>query len=385
MPVTGREFDEKFPASKLQLFPGNPNTHPKTQIRALRASIRKLGITRPLMVNEQFQILAGNGTFTAGEAEGLKEFPVLILKGLTEAEQRGYVIADNKLATLSEWDDELLKEHVTFLEESGFDLDVLGFTDDELSDLFGEEETEEPNPEDDLPDENEDPDAAIGDVWLLGNHRLICGSPNRQDDVKRVLGGIQPHLMVTQAPDDDALWKAACKLFAGEVAYVWCVDTIAAPAGVAMKAAKFELRAQIVWAKGKAIPSRGHYFEQAEFCWYAVREGANGHWQGAKKQTTLWKIDQRKNDKHKPVACMRRGVENNSAKGEAVYDPFAGAGSTIVACEQTGRSCYAIEQNPALVELAVTRWQNLTNASATLEGDGREFDEVMKERRANKE
>lgn len=385
MPVTRRRFDEAVPAAALQLYPDNPNTHPKGQIRALRASIRKLGITRPIICNEKSQILAGNGTFTAGTAEGLETFPVLFLGGLDLAEERAYLVADNQLAALSEWDDDLLRDHVAFLESEGFDMDVLGFSDDELEKLLNPDAAVQETTEDDLPDEPEDAIAEPGDIWLLGPHRLACGFPNQPDTVRRVLNGAKPHLMVTEAPAEDAPFRSACKSFAGDVAYVWVTDENAAQVGVTLRAVKFELRSQIAWGKGRATPSRGHYFQQTEFLWYAVRENGNGHWQGAKKQTTLWKVDQRKNERHKPVACMRRPIENNSKPGEAVYDPFAGAGSTIIAAQQSGRVCLAIDARPAMVELAVARWQAFTGQAATLEADGRPFDEVRKARQAERE
>jgi DNA modification methylase len=181
-------------------------------------------------------------------------------------------------------------------------------------------------------------------------------------------------------------WRDSYVLFPGDVAYVWH------PAGArqveffeSIVASGFEVRAQIIWAKQQFAIGRGHYHFQHEPCWYAVRRGAAGHWSGGRKQTTLWQIDkpQKSETGHstqKPVECMKRPIENNSSPGQAVYEPFSGSGTTIIAGEMTGRHIYAVELNPAYVDVAVTRWQNFTGATATLEETGETFVEVMARR-----
>ncbi len=182
------------------------------------------------------------------------------------------------------------------------------------------------------------------------------------------------------ANDDRADWSEAWTLFPGEVVYVWHADNKANVVADSLVAAGFEIRAQIIWAKNQHVISRGHYHPQHEPCWYAVRrkQGSTGHWQGDRKQSTLWQIDkpQKSETGHstqKPVECMKRPIENNSSAGQAVYEPFSGSGTTIIAGEMTGRSIHAIELNPAYVDIAVIRWQNFTGKQAVHEATGEPF------------
>jgi DNA modification methylase len=185
--------------------------------------------------------------------------------------------------------------------------------------------------------------------------------------------------------DDIADWSDAWALFPGDVAYVWHAGNKAHIVAESLLASALEIRAQIVWAKSQHVISRGHYHPQHEPCWYAVRKGATGHWHGDRKQTTLWSIPkpQKSETGHstqKPIECMKRPIENNSAPGDLVYEPFSGSGTTIIAAEMTGRKCRAIELNPAYVDIAVRRWQDFTGKLATLEGDGRTFEQVKADR-----
>ena len=233
-------------------------------------------------------------------------------------------------------------------------------------------------------------------------------------DVARLLGGLRPHLMVTDPPygvaydpawrnaaglsatkrtgkvmnDDRADWREAWALFPGEVAYVWHGALHAAAVAASLEASGFAVRSQIIWAKERLVLSRGDYHWQHEPCWYAVRRKGRGHWAGDRKQTTLWTIASREQDAatvhgtQKPVEAMRRPMLNNSSPGQAVYEPFCGSGTSIVAAETCGRSCLALELDPAYVDVAVTRWQDFTGEVAVLEGDGRGFIEIAAERTA---
>ena len=226
----------------------------------------------------------------------------------------------------------------------------------------------------------------------------------------RLLDGVQPHLMVTDPPygvnydpawrnetgaaqtkrtgkvanDDRADWREAWALFPGDVAYVWHGALHAGTVAESLSATGFDIRAQIVWAKERLVPSRGHYHWQHEPCWYAVR--GKGHWSGDRTQTTLWTIPSRDQDAatvhgtQKPVECMRRPILNNSSPGQAVYEPFCGSGTTLIAAETTGRACHAMEIDPAYVDVAVQRWQAFTGEVATLEGEGRSFEDVAAHR-----
>ena len=188
--------------------------------------------------------------------------------------------------------------------------------------------------------------------------------------------------------DDRADWREAWALFGGEVAYVWHGALHATTVAESLLACGFELRAQIVWAKDALVLGRGHYHWKHEPCWYGVRAGGNGHWHGDRSQTTLWEISGRKQDAatvhgtQKPVECMRRPILNNSAPGDAVYEPFSGSGTAIIAAEMTGRACHAVELDPLYVDVAVRRWQAFTGDAAVLESDGRPFAAIAEDRLA---
>ena len=181
--------------------------------------------------------------------------------------------------------------------------------------------------------------------------------------------------------DDKADWREAWALFPGDVAYVWHAGLYAGVVGDSLAACDLMLRSQIIWDKGQLVLSRGDYHWEHEPCWYAVKKGAKGHWAGDRKQTTVWHIAKPKKNEtghgtQKPVECMKRPIENNSSPGQAVYEPFSGSGTTIIAGEMTGRLIHAIELNPAYVDVAIKRWQDFTGMAATLEGDGRTFNEI---------
>ena len=260
--------------------------------------------------------------------------------------------------------------------------------------------------------------SAPDDVWLLGKHRLVWGDCTDPLVVENALNGVKPHLMVTDPPngvdydaawrghvrtangkrlslgvhakgkvenDGTADWREAWVLFPGDVAYVWHAAMRVGELKESLEEASFALRAQIIWAKNNFAISRGHYHFQHEPCWYAVREGSTGHWCGGHKQTSVWHIDkpQKSETGHstqKPVECMKRPIENNSSPGQAVYDPFVGSGTTIIAAEMTGRCCHAIELHPAYVDVAMMRWQNFTGQTAMLEASGETFVELMARR-----
>jgi DNA modification methylase len=255
--------------------------------------------------------------------------------------------------------------------------------------------------EDEVPEPPADPITRPGDLWLLGRHRLLCGNATLPSDVERLLWDAVPHLMITDPPfgvnydpswrneagvsttsrtgkvanDDRADWREAWVLFPGDVAYVWHAGVHASTVADSLVTAGFGIRSQIIWAKPRLVLSRGHYHWQHEPCWYAVRDGATGHWQGARDQTTIWAIgsaDQGEDDAtvhgtQKPVECMRRPILNNSATGAIVYEPFCGSGTTIIAAETTGRSCFAMELDPRYCDVAVARWEKFTGGKAVVE------------------
>ncbi|MCV2449368.1 DNA methyltransferase, partial [Paracoccus sp. DMF] len=335
---------------------------------------------------------------------------------LDEAERRAYRIADNKLTELGDWDEALLRDEVAGLLADDFDLSLLGFAEDELEALLQDPDLGEDGAaegEDDVPELPADPVSVPGDLWRLGDHRLICGDSTSTDVVAKLLGDIRPLLMVTDPPygveydpawrnatgaaktkrtgkvlnDDRADWREAWALFPGDVVYVWHGALHATTVADSLIAAGFDIRSQIIWAKDRLVLSRGDYHWQHEPCWYAVKKRGKGHWAGDRKQTTLWQIANRDQDAEtvhgtqKPVECMRRPILNNSSPGQAIYEPFMGSGTTLIAAETTGRVCYGIELNPAYVDVAIARWQNLTGQAAVLDGTDKTFADLTATRR----
>jgi DNA modification methylase len=377
-------------------------------VAQIAASIREFGWTNPVLIDGADGIIAGHGRLLAARKLGLTEVPCIVLDHLSETQKRALVIADNKLALNAGWDSEMLGLELQELAAEDFDMGLVGFTDDELAALLAEK-TEGLTDPDETPEAPADPVSVFGDVWVLGKHRIVCGDSTDADTVAKCLNGVTPHLMVTDPPygveydadwrnkamrtdgtaiggravgkvenDDKADWGEAWALFPGEVAYVWHAGLFAGVVADSLTVNNFKLRSQIIWKKSNFAIGRGDYHWHHEPCWYAVR--GTGHYVGDRKQSTIWEIakpakSETGHSTQKPVECMKRPIENNSSAGQAVYEPFSGSGTTIIAGEMTGRSIHAIELNPAYVDVAVIRWQEFTGEKAVHE-DGRLFDDL---------
>lgn len=398
------------PLASLIPFAKNARTHSDAQVAQIAASIREFGWTNPILVDTEDGIIAGHGRLLAARKLGMDAVPVIELAGLSEAQKRALVIADNKLALNAGWDEELLGLELADLVALGFDLALTGFDELEIARLTNPGSAGLTDP-DAIPDVPEAPVSLYGDLWLLGNHRLICGDSTNAADVARVLGNVRPHLLVSDPPygvsydpawrerfsdagnlatgkvlnDDRADWREAWALFPGDVMYVWHGALHATTVAASLEASGFAVRSQIIWDKTRLVIGRGDYHWQHEPAWYAVRKGKTGHWAGDRKQTTVWAIPHRKSPTghgtEKPVECMKRPIENNSSPGQAVYEPFCGSGTTIIAAEMTGRVCHAIELDPRYVDIAIRRWQEFTGLDATLDGDGVDFATVATSRK----
>jgi DNA modification methylase len=397
---------KRRPVDQLTPQARNARTHSPTQIDQIVASIREWGWTMPVLVDEAGAIIAGHGRVLAAQQLGLADVPVMVAEGWTDEQKRAYLIADNKLALNAGWDDALLALEFADLKSIGFDLGLTGFAPGEVASVFGRASARagltDPDAAPPLP---KNPVAKAGDVWTLGRHRLVCGDATDRHIVEACLAGAKPLLMVTDPPygvdynprwrlesginkahqkraegkvdnDHRADWTEAWRLFPGDVIYCWHGGLHSSAVEQSLSAAGFEVRSQIIWAKASLVIGRGNYHWQHEPCWYAVRKGAKGHWQGDRTQSTLWQIanmhrtqgnvDDGKTDHatQKPVECMRRPMENNSDAGQAVYDPFMGSGTSIIAAEMGGRACVGVELNPAYVDVAVERWQAFSGDKA---------------------
>lgn len=409
----------------LAPYSRNARKHTTAAVGRLVQIIEEMGWTNPILVDDD-GIVAGHkrrlaalaiyeagGTIRLPNGQELPAgmVPTLDVSGWSEAQRRAYIIADNQTTLESEWDLETLRIELSWLEGAGVDMGLTGFDGAALTKvLLGGGRVGNTDP-DDIPPEPDAPTSKPGDIWQLGDHRITCGDSTSANVVAALLDGAKPHLMVTDPPygveydpawrnkvkrpngksygamatgkvlnDDRADWRAAWALFPGEVAYVWQGDKQLPDMALQLADNGFAIRNLIVWAKTRFVISRGDYHSLHETCWYAVRKGGAGHWSGDRKQTTLWQIEHAKSDTghgtQKPVECMKRPIENNSEPGDAVYEPFSGSGTTIIAAEITGRHCYAVELNPAYVDVAVRRWQEFTGREATLVSSGATFDEV---------
>ncbi len=401
---------EFWPVERLVPSARNARTHSDAQVAEIAGSIRAFGFTNPILVGEDGDIIAGHGRLAAARQLRLADVPVIVLKGLSELQRRQLTLADNRIALNAGWDLEMLSLELKDLSGLGVDLSTLGFTSQELAAALA------PGVASGLTDENEVPELSetavsrVGDMWCLGPHRVACGDSTDAAVVKALFGRVQPHLMVTDPPygvdydpawrhragvnrsgrlgkvcnDERADWQAAWALFPGNIAYVWHGALHASTVADSLTRQGFGVRAQIIWAKERLVIGRGDYHWQHEPCWYAVRK--KGNWTGDRKQTTLWTIPSGGQDTEtphgtqKPVECMRRPLLNNSDRGQAIYDPFLGSGTTLIAAETIGRVCLAVELSPLYVDVAVRRWQAFTGTKATLLADGRAFDAIADER-----
>lgn len=403
----------EFQIEKIIPYAGNPRKN-AAAVDKVAASIKEYGWRQPIVVDGEMVIIAGHTRYLAAQKLGLKKVPVHVAADLDPLKVKAYRLADNRTHEEAEWDSEALALELKMLLSDDYDLSLMGFDDDELSQLFKEAVAD--GVDDDIPEPPATPVSVLGDVWMMGGHRVRCGDSTSADDVTALLNGVTPHLMVTDPPygveydanwrneadrkngkpygaraigkvenDDRADWSEAWALFPGAVAYVWHAYINAHAAADSLIACGFDLRAQIIWAKSNFAIGRGHYHPKHESCWYAVRKGKTGHWCGDRKQTTVWDIakPQKSETGHstqKPVECMKRPIENNSSPGQAVYDPFLGSGTTVIAAEIAGRVCYGMELSPAYVDAIVGRWQQHTGKEAVHADTGKTFDKMKRER-----
>jgi len=406
-----------LPVASLRPNPRNARAHNRQQIAALADSIRVFGWTKPIIADANNIVIAGHGCLEAAKKLGLERVPVIRRSDLSNEKLRLYAIADNKLAEKSGWDRSLLALELKELQVLDLDISITGFEFSEIETLF-----EEHVPGADAEDGGVEPAtdlpvvAKSGDRFVLGRHRLICGDATSADDVKRLLAGACPILMVSDPPygvayqpewrhragvnrassstgiknDDRADWTPAWRLFPGSVAYVWHAGLHSAVVQQSLEASGFEVRSQVIWVKPRLVLSRGDYHWQHEPSFYAVRRGHASNWCGGRAETTVWEVTERSDivqdgtvhPTRKPVALMRRAILNSSRAGQGVYDPFLGSGTTLLAAEKTGRCCFGVEIDPKFVDLAIRRWQAATGKDAFLDGTSQTFRELTQERLA---
>ena len=390
--------------------PRNPNKHPDNQIALLSKIIKSQGWRSPIVVSKRSGfVVKGHGRLLAAKLLNAECVPVDYQEYANEASEFADMIADNRIAELAEMEGPELKDLLQELDNGDFDMELTGYEEAELENLmtqFGsDEELKDAEAQMDKGEELRSKwSVSLGQIWELGDHRLLCGDCTVKANVERLLGNDKPNLMVTDPPygveydanwrneaaeqgligqtkatraigkvenDDRADWSEAWKLFLGDVAYVWHAGTRSGEVQASLEKSRFKIRSQIIWAKNNFAIGRGDYHWKHEPCWYAVREGGTGHWASDRSQTTVWDIDKPMKSEtghstQKPIEFMAKPIINNSTKGDCVYEPFSGSGTTIIACENLGRKCRAIEISPAYVAVAIQRWVDVTGKEPKL-------------------
>jgi DNA modification methylase len=393
---------KSVPVRELYKYELNSRTHSDEQIAKIVRSINEYGFTNPLLIDEHNLIIAGHGRLEAALQIGMDELPCIVLPGLSEAQKASLVIADNKIALDAGWDKEILLGQFEFLKQFDYDLTLTGFDLEELCEIFPDELPEAFCGEDDVPVAVEGK-TQLGDLWLLGDHRLLCGDSTVATDVDRLLGGQRPNTMITDPPygvkyeadwrakakgskktereensnlknDGQADWFDAYVLFTGSVAYVWHASAFTDVVMDGLRRANFDIKQQIIWNKSVHALSRSDYHWKHEPCWYAVKKTGERNWKGGRTQMTVWDVpsigsekDKTAHPTQKPVELFIRSISHHTNPGEYVYDPFAGSGTIMVACEKTKRRALMMELDPKYADIIIQRYENYSGKKAVRE------------------
>jgi DNA modification methylase len=407
--IAWRSLGELIPYAR------NPRTHSDAQVAQIAASVREFGWTNPVLVDDANGIIAGHGRVLAARKLGLERVPVIELAHMSEAQKRAYVLADNQLALNAGWDEALLRLELADLSELGFDLGLIGFGDGDVERLLASEKTGLAE-DDEAPALPEQAVTQPGELWLLGEHRLLCGDATVLADIEQVLEGRLADMAFTDPPynvdygcsakdrlrgnrrkilnDDlgngfEAFLQDACanilSVTKGAV-YVCMSSSELHTLQSAFTAAGGKWSTFVIWAKHTFTLGRADYQRQYEPILYGWREGHDHYWCGARDQGDVWFVDKpARNDLHptmKPVALIERAIRNSSKTRDVVLDPFGGSGSTAIACEKTGRQARLVELDPRYCDVIVRRWQEWTGEQAKLQSDGRTLEEVAAGRAA---
>jgi DNA modification methylase len=390
---------EHRPLDSLIPYARNARTHSDAQVAQIAASIREFGWTNPVLVDGGNGVVAGHGRVLAARKLGLGSVPVIELAGLTEPQKRAYVLADNKLAG---WDEAMLGAEVADLVALGVDMDLTGFGVGEVEKLLAGQGG--PSFPDEAPAPPEDPVTRPGDLWKLGEHRLLCGDATRVEDLQRVLDGGLADMVFTDPPynvayegktakrltiandalgaDFRAFLEASCRAMLqvtkGAV-YICMAVSEVGTLKPAFEAAGGHWSTFIIWSKNTFALGRADYQRQYEPMLYGWAKGSDHFWCGARDQGDVWEHDRpTKNDLHptmKPVGLVERAIRNSSKSRDTILDPFAGSGTTLMAAEATGRRAALVELDPRYCDVILRRWQDGTGKVAQRE-DGLAFDEL---------
>lgn len=395
--------------NKLIPYVNNARTHNAQQINKLRSSLREFGFINPVIIDCDFNVIAGHGRIMAAKEEGISKVPCVFVDYLTEAQKKAYILADNRMAMDAGWDEELLKVEIEALQAEDFDLSLTGFDESELAGFF--------DTSDDAKDDDFDVDAELekppvtksGDLWLLGNHRLLCGDSTREESYTLLMNGKKANLVVTDPPynvnyqgtagkikndnlENDKFYQFLFDAFTGmEKAmaddasiYVFHADTEGLNFRKAFADAGFYLSGTCIWKKQSLVLGRSPYQWQHEPCLFGWKKNGKHQWYSDRKQTTIWEFDKpKKNGDHptmKPVPLIAYPIKNSSMSNCIVLDPFGGSGSTLIACEQINRICHTIELDEKYCDVIVKRYieqvGTAENVSVVRDGKSIRFDDL---------
>jgi len=403
---------EMLPIEGLVPYANNSRTHSDEQVVQVAASIKEFGFTNPVLVDKDNMIIAGHGRMKAAMRLGLTEVPCIRLDHLNDFQKKAYIIADNKLALNAGWDDELLRLELGQLNEDGFDLSLTGFDDDELSKLLIPEQIDGLTDEDDVPEVPDEPITVEGDVWVLGNHRLMCGDATSSDAVDNLLQNRIANMCFTDPPylmdftggihadgsksfnarhgkiKNDKMTKkegedfldainSIIKTFVDGAFYITFYRLGIDNYYASMNRTGINCRSLIIWDKGNHTLSNSDYMSMYEPIFYGW---INNHkFYGGKNGMDIWKIKRTaKNDLHptmKPVELVEKALLDGSQVNGIALDLFGGSGTTMIACEKNNRDCRMMELDPKYCDVIIKRWQDFTGKEAVHE-DGRKFNDL---------
>lgn len=401
---------------RLIPYVNNARTHSAEQINKLRSSLREFGFVNPVIIDREFNVIAGHGRIAAAKAEGISEVPCVFADHLTDAQKKAYILADNRMALDAGWDEEMLKVEIESLQAEDFDLGLTGFDEKELSSLF--------DTDNEVTDDDFDVDAELekpcitknGDIWLLGDHRLVCGDSTKADTYTALMDGKYANLVVTDPPynvnyegsagkikndnmENDKFYQFLFdafsnmeKVMANDASiYVFHADTEGLNFRKAFSDAGFYLSGTCIWKKQSLVLGRSPYQWQHEPVLYGWKKKGKHQWYTGRKESTIWEFDKpKKNADHptmKPVPLIAYPIKNSSMVNSIVLDPFGGSGSTLIACEQTNRICYTIELDEKFCDVIVKRYieqvGTAENVSVLRNGEKIPFSDLVKEVGAN--